>query len=67
MALYDWLVDPIDQCTKLNLLVLIPFNSMSVAGKDKLSELIARKLMKQIKWMKGKMVRDGVKRRRGEE
>ena len=40
---------------------------MSVAGKDKLSELIARKLMKQMKWMKGKMVKDGVKRRKGEK
>ena len=40
---------------------------MSVADKDKLSELIARKLTKQMKWMEGKMVRDGVKSRRGEE
>ena len=31
----------------MDLLVLIPSNSMSAAGRDKLSELIAKKLMKQ--------------------
>ena len=32
---------------KLDLLVLVPSNSKSAAGRDKLAELIARKLMKK--------------------
>ena len=41
----------------MDLLVLVPSNSKSAAGRDKLAELIARKLMEKTEWSEWKGIR----------